>query len=200
MSNNLKPTKRKAFNFFRSYYDVFNELPKKDKLQFIEALLDKEFLGVEPNNLTGLAKFAWISQSHSIDSQVKGYQDKTGDILNPTVPPTVPPTDGVITPPTVQLVINNKKVKGEGEIIFYRKFAHLKLTFEDFDKLNLIYSKEKIDDCLDSIENYKKNTSYKSLYLTCNKWLKKDKEKTFGKKEIPQTLVEKYEHLTRGIL
>lgn len=80
----FKETKRKGFNFFRSYYDVFNELPEKDKLPFIKALLDRQFLGIKPNDLTGMAKFAWISQVNSIDSQVKGYEDKTGIKLNPT--------------------------------------------------------------------------------------------------------------------
>jgi len=81
----MKKTKRKGFNFFRSYYDVFNELENDDKLAFIEALLDKQFLGINPTNLKGLAKFAWISQVNSIDSQVKGYEDKTGVKLTPTV-------------------------------------------------------------------------------------------------------------------
>lgn len=80
----MKLTKRKGFNFFRSYYDVFNELPESDKLIFIEALLDKQFLGIDPVGLTGLAKFAWISQVNSIDSQVKGFEDKTGLKLTPT--------------------------------------------------------------------------------------------------------------------
>jgi hypothetical protein len=79
----MKKTKRKGFNFFRSYYDVFNELENDDKLSFIEALLDKQFLGINPTNLKGLAKFAWISQINSIDSQVKGYEDKTGLKLTP---------------------------------------------------------------------------------------------------------------------
>lgn len=107
----IKLTKRKGFNFFRSYYDVFNELGDKGKLQFIKALLDKQFLGIEPENLTGTAKFAWISQMHSIDEQVKGYQDKTGDILTPLVSPLV---RGKITP-SVQVEVQVKEevqVKG----------------------------------------------------------------------------------------
>jgi hypothetical protein len=102
----MKLTKRKGFNFFRSYYDVYNELETdKDKVAFIEALLDRQFLGIKPTNLKGMAKFAYISQTNSIDSQVKGYQDKTGEVLDldPTVPPTVPPTDGGQLPPTVQV-------------------------------------------------------------------------------------------------
>ena len=73
---------RKGFNFYRSYYDVFKELPKKDKLDFIEALLDRQFTGIEPS-LTGIANFAYLSQKHSIDSQIKGFEDKTGVKLTP---------------------------------------------------------------------------------------------------------------------
>ena len=65
------------------------------------------------------------------------------------------------------------EIEVEEKTIFYRKFAHLKLTIEDFDKLKEKYSKEKIDDCLDSIENYKKNTSYKSLYSNSKQMAKK---------------------------
>ena len=79
----MKLTKRKSFSFYRSYYDVFNELPKEDKLKFIEALFDKQFLDIDPINLIGMVKFAYISQMDSIEKQVKGYQDKTKVILNP---------------------------------------------------------------------------------------------------------------------
>lgn len=85
----VKLTKRKGFNFFRSYYDVYNELETDaDKVAFMDALLDRQFLGIKPTELKGMAKFAYISQTNSIDSQVKGYEDKTGLILTPCQPPT----------------------------------------------------------------------------------------------------------------
>lgn len=66
----------------------------------------------------------------------------------------------------------------------YREFAHLKLfDFEFENLLNLGFTKNEIDSTLDKIENYKKNTNYKSLYLTSKNWLEKDKEKSSVKKE-----------------
>jgi hypothetical protein len=65
----------------------------------------------------------------------------------------------------------------------YRQFAHLKISIEDFEKLNLEYTKELIDEVFDRIENYKKNTQYKSLFLTAKNWLKK--EKSSAEKEKP---------------
>lgn len=66
----------------------------------------------------------------------------------------------------------------------YRAFAHLKLSLVEFeDLIQLGYSKEKIDEILDSIENYAKNKNYKNLFLTAKNWLKTDKEKSSAKKE-----------------
>lgn len=60
------------------------------------------------------------------------------------------------------------------ESIYYRQFAHLSITHEDAEKLIKVYSKEKLNDILDSIENHKNNTSYVSLYMTAVKWLKNE--------------------------
>ena len=89
---------REAFSFYKSYYDVLNELSDKDKLTFLMALLDRQFHGVEPNNLKGIAKLAYVSQKHSIDKQVKGWEDKTGKTLQKRTEST--PTEGGSQGPT----------------------------------------------------------------------------------------------------
>jgi hypothetical protein len=127
----IKLTKRKGFNFFRSYYDVYNELETdSDKVAFIDALLDRQFLGIKPTNLKGMAKFAYISQTNSIDSQVKGYEDKTGIILDPTQGGSV---GGMVTP-TEQEKEKEKekeKVKEENNIVFFNAEI-IEFSFDDF--------------------------------------------------------------------
>ncbi len=74
---------RKGFNFYRSYFEVSMELKDDEFIDFIKAILQKQFNGIEPTNLKGMAKFAYLGQKHSIDSQVKGYEDKTKLKLEP---------------------------------------------------------------------------------------------------------------------
>jgi hypothetical protein len=60
----------------------------------------------------------------------------------------------------------------------YRSFAHLSISNSDVEKLLDKYSINEIDEVLDSIENFKGNKKYTSLYLTANKWLSKNKKST----------------------
>lgn len=67
----------------------------------------------------------------------------------------------------------------ENEEDIYRAFDHLSITVTEFERLvGEGYTKEKIDDILDSIENFAANKKYKSLVLTARNWLKSDKKKT----------------------
>ena len=54
----------------------------------------------------------------------------------------------------------------------YRSFAHLSISINEFHKLEVEYYKKDIDSILDDIQNYAKNKTYKSLYLTAKKWLR----------------------------
>lgn len=56
----------------------------------------------------------------------------------------------------------------------YRAFAQLSISNKEVEKLLEKYSIEEIDDVLDSIENFKGNKKYTSLYLTATKWLAKN--------------------------
>ena len=87
-----KPTKRKAFNFLRSYYDVLNELETdKEKLDFLLAIINKQFLNEEPEGLGYVLGLCYQSQRHQIESSVKGWERASKTTLG-TTPPTTPPT------------------------------------------------------------------------------------------------------------
>lgn len=55
----------------------------------------------------------------------------------------------------------------------YRSFAHLSMSLTEFNKLELEYTKQQIDEVIDAIQNYANNKKYKSLYLTAKNWLQK---------------------------
>ena len=176
---------RKAFNFYRSYYEVAKELPDKDKLAFLMGIIEKQFLNKEPD-LKGMAKFAYISQEHNILSQVKGYVDKCKHMKispfdTPTEPPCLPPPVPPTEPPSGQ---EKEKEKEKEKEEVYRKIKHLTLYVSEFEKLKRTgYKKEQIYYILDGIENYSANKKYVSLYLTCIKWLKNE----YGKMEVKNT-------------
>jgi hypothetical protein len=179
----LKETKRKAFNFLRSYYDVYNQLEKdSDKLSFLDAILNKQFLNEDPKDLEFLPKLCYEGQRHAIESSIKGWikASKTSVTDTPrTDPPTDPPTP-LGTDPLTHPKEEEEKEEEEEEVKEkekekpYRKFKHLSISNNEYVKLLITYSELQVNDTLDSIENYKKNTNYTSLYLTASKWLKKE--------------------------
>lgn len=90
-----KPTKRMAFNFLRSYFDVLNKIEDdKQKLDFILAIINKQFLDEEPKGLDFLVDLCYESQRHQIEKSVNGWKtaNKTDLQGNPTPPLGSPPT------------------------------------------------------------------------------------------------------------
>jgi len=87
---------RKGFNFYASYYLVMEDMTDKEKLQFLSALLEREFNGTLPDlkKVSPNVKMAYIGQQHSIDSQVLGFEQKTGEPLTPIYVSTQGGVDG----------------------------------------------------------------------------------------------------------
>lgn len=88
-----------------------------------------------------------------------------------------------------------KKKEGDDEI--YRAFDHLTISQREVSKLlDNGYSMEEVDRVLDAVANYVGNKKYKSLYLTANTWLRKDRERQGGgtdrHKKDPSNLLEAY--------
>lgn len=115
----MKPTKRKAFNFLRSYFDVLNELKDDaDKLSFLLSIIDKQFLNEDPKDLNFIVKLCYESQRHSIESSVKGWlRVANTDILGNTNidPPTNPLIDPTTNPPN-NPPTNPKEVEDKEEV------------------------------------------------------------------------------------
>ena len=88
-----KKTKRKAFNFLRSYFDVINELENDtDKFNFVMSIINKQFLDEDPEDLNFIVNLCYKSQKHAIESSVKGWKRANKTDMQGT-PPTNPTTN-----------------------------------------------------------------------------------------------------------
>jgi len=159
---------RQAFNFYRSYYDVFNELSEKDKLKFITALLDRQFTGVE-SELSGMAKFAYLSQKHSIDKQVIGYERaKNVELSKSELPLGSPPPLPIGSPPKEEKEKEEEKEEEkEQNNIQARKLAFKNKLWEDFKSSY-------------KVETLKAFYEYWTEHGDNDKKMRYEKEKSFG--------------------
>ena len=181
---------RKAVNFFRSYYDIAKELNDKDRLAFYDALMDKQFENIDPS-LEGMAKFAYLSQKHSIDTQIKGYYDKTKDEkFNPMHTPSVGGSQGGCVAPSVQEQEKEKEQEKEQVQLKSNNIDDRKLKFAQTLKPFLdIYGRDLLNDFFAYwTEPNKSNTKFKaemektwSLERRLGTWAKNDKN--FNKKQ-----------------
>lgn len=167
----MKSTKgRKAFNFYKSYYDVYCRLSKADKIAFIDALLERQFNGTEPN-LKGQAEFAYVSQKEVIDSQVKGWEDKTGNKLST-------PTEGGLSTPCQQEKEKGEEKDKKNNIPTFEEFKSYALKKESslvVKDLEFKYESWKENGWKDGNNNPIKN--WKSKILNTIPYMKKDEVK-----------------------
>jgi hypothetical protein len=119
---------RKQFKFYRSYWDIAKEIPtKEDVADYFMALCEYQFTGVAPEIL-GMAKFAFLSQKHSLDRQVEGFIFATETTKKEDTPEGTPKGGYEGTPKGTPTAINNNK-----EIINNTKYNNIENPISDFD-------------------------------------------------------------------
>lgn len=161
-----KSKDRLAFNFLKSYYEVFKKLTDdKSKAEFVQAICERQFNGVE-TDLEGMADFAYTSQKHSIDASREGWENlqKRTKVVTPSTPPSTPPS---ITPSTQEKEEEEEKEKVKEELKqkflsfwnTYDKKIDSKKAWEKFQKLK----PEEITKILSTVANYVNSNSDKQF-------------------------------------
>ena len=108
---------RKAFNFYRSYWEAAEDLSPLERLKYYEAIIKRQFTG-EETELTGIAKIVYKGQKHSIDAQILGYEAKKGPLIDPCQGGSQGGSEGGCQAPSVQEKEKGKEKeqeKGEGK-------------------------------------------------------------------------------------
>jgi len=194
---------RKAFNFYRSYYDVAKELPEENRLDFLMAILEMQFTGEEPE-LSGIAKFAFISQKHSIIRQIEGYKSGINGGRPPKGTHNHPPKG---TPNQVQ---GEEQVQEKDEVkdSAIRSIKEIVIDYKNNDRLinALLTSKEKLfssnldinqklDNFVESLKlqdvTTKKDLDFKSHFLNWVRKKKKNQQNNQSTSSLKQTPIEK---------
>lgn len=158
---------------------IFNYVNDKNPV-LDNKIIELAFIPIKQQLKRDLIKWTEFREKQSVNGKLGGRPKKPKPLNeNPSLLKNTQKSLTVNVNDNVNVTVNDNV----NDIKYYRTFKHLKITFEDFDKLvGLGYSKEQVDSILDSIENYKKNTNYTSLYLTASKWLLKEaKDKPVGK-------------------
>ncbi len=152
-----KLTDEQAGKLFKHTLEYVNDKdPKTDDI-----ITDLCFEPIRQSLKRDLKKYEKIKQKKS-EAGKKGMAKRWGKDNS----------DNKCYKPITKITVSDSVSVSDTDI--YKSFAHLSMSVEQFKKLNADYSEQQINSVLESIENFKQNTKYKSLYLTAKNWLKKE--------------------------
>lgn len=192
---------KKGFVLYADQVTIFSELPDDMAGRLIKHIF-KYVNDEDPETDDLIIRVAFASIKTQLKRDLKKYEErckrnkdnglKGGRPKTETNPHKPTGLIGNRNEPRKPDKDNDKDNDSDIDKDIYRKFSHLKISTTEFDKLSVDYSKGQIDGILDSIENYKKNKNYTSLYLTAKKWLKKEYENKGGVHQSTGNTKEEY--------
>lgn len=157
---------RDSMIFYRSFYDSLTGLSPIIKSEVYDAIFSYGLDFTEPTFTDEIARALFTLIKPQIDANIKRYNNGNK--------PKVKQDKSKVEAKQKQKISKSKaNVNDNDNDNIYRKFNHLFITNDEYQSLFVVYG-SKVDDVLDSIENYKDNKKYKSLFLTCKQWLKKE--------------------------
>jgi hypothetical protein len=179
---------RKQYKFYKSYFEIAKEITDyKERSDYLMAICEYQFTGVEPQ-LTGMAKFAFLSQKHSLEKQVVGYDFATNKTTTPDTYPT-----GVSIPIPIEhtpTTINNNKetIDNKEYIINNKKSNNTASPFSFFnDLINYGFDKNLVSDWL-KVRKTKKATNTQTSF---NSFINEIEKRNCNLNEILEFIVVK---------
>jgi hypothetical protein len=179
--------KKKPFSPGQAWIDILLETNHEDHKIMIKGVLFECKRGQSLNSvLTWQKRWGWSRQKvrtflYSLKNDSMIEQNTT----NKTTILTVCNYDNYQNiKPYKQPALNQHLTTNNNERNIYNIYIekdHLSITWDEFNKLADEFGEIKADEYIKKVLNYRKNSKYKSLYLTALNWLKKDVEKQKSK-------------------
>jgi hypothetical protein len=187
---------RLQFKFYKSYYEIAKEIENdKDKIDYLMAICEYQFTGIEPE-LKGMAKFAFLSQKHSLNKQVEGFEFATDPIRIPPkdtpkgYPDSIPLIQAPKTIDNKEYIIDNKEEesnKGNRKIFIPPTLSDVQSYFElngySLESANKAFNYYASANWVDSKNNKIKNWKQKMIGV----WFKEENKIKLATKKITPT-------------
>lgn len=204
-------SERKAFSFYRSYYEASKDLPREAQADFLMAICAYIFDGVKPD-LQGVASAMFKLAKPTLDTSIKrAFAGQTGGKLKANAKQTDSKpeandkqTDGNDETTVKRYMINdymiNDQVINDKEKIYkkekpqrhkYGQYKNVLLSDDELEKLKTEFPLD-WQDRIERVSEYVASTGkkYSNFLAVIRAWAKKDRPRIVAKNDVQSGLAQ----------